>query len=73
MAGLMSELKIPSKQNNANLFMKHLSAEGVHWRHMATLVVNMYPKDIGLDEEPDIAYVIFTIDKWKDILLVECF
>ena len=40
---------------------------------MATLVVNMYPKDIGLDEEPDIAYVIFTIDKWKDILLVECF
>jgi len=47
-AGLMSILKIPTKENTADLLTKPLSTE-VHWRHMATLMVNIYPEDIGLD------------------------
>ena len=45
-AGLITILKIPTKSNTADILTKPLSAEA-HWRHMSSLLVNIYPEDEG--------------------------
>jgi len=39
-------LKIPRKSNTADILTKPLPAEA-HWRHMSSLLVNIYPEDEG--------------------------
>jgi len=46
-AGLITILrKIPTKSNTADILTKPLSGEA-HWRHMTSLLVNIYPEDEG--------------------------
>ena len=45
-AGLITILKIPTKSNTADILMKPLFAEA-HWRHMSSLLVNIYPEGEG--------------------------